>query len=442
MENTIHDFFDSPRVLSEEEKHSILEARNKIMEVNGGHTSNDAYKNVTGEDVFNFEENKKELIDNLNTLLSESDDNFVKEFTFRKKYEELQSLNDYIKGDYSRSVKPRIWEPTNINDENLTIKEINNLRPTVIVVKDENERLWTTLRYFCHSAEYNQAPGRFIKFLMIDENTDKIIGITSIASDVISISDRDKYIGWTRENKLQDKMLKHSAIGTTIVATQPFGINFLGGKLIAALLTTEVVRNEWENQSSGKSSRGNKLVGMTTTSLYGKPSMYNSMKWWTDVGYSKGKIPIQPKDEFYEKWHQWLKQNRKDEYDIAMTQKKGIAGPVTGAKMRVLSMMFNACGIKQSDYCHGFKRGVYYSCFYENTREFLCKKITDDELIMKPLFIGGIDEILKWWKPKAISRYLKLKSENRLNPNKLYYNNMIGMSYEEAKLKYFNDVGR
>jgi hypothetical protein len=93
-------------------------------------------------------------------------------------------------------------------------------------------------------------------------------------------------------------------------------------------------------------------------------------------------IPIKPYEKGYYDWHQWLKQSKefRDKYITAMTQKENVSGPVTGAKMRVLSMIFQACQIKQSDYCHGFTRGVYYSCFYENTKEFLQRKITEAEL--------------------------------------------------------------
>ncbi len=439
--------------LSEEIRLKFLEERRKINETGKKYANNNSYKQLTNEDIFNFEENKKKLVDNLNWLVNLS----VEEFTFRKKWEEIQLLTDHIK-NFDTETKAKIWSPSDINNEELTIKEINSLQPeVVVVVGDYLERLWTTLRYYCSSAEYNQAPGRFIKFIMIDKSSndnDNILGISSIASDVISISDRDKYIGWTPEDKLKHRMLKHSAIGTTIVPTQPFGSNFLGGKLIAALVTSDVVRKEWEYPNSIGSSNPAKLVCMTTTSLYGNKiidkdgnkkgnfSMYNGLKWWKPVGMSKGKIPIKPYEKAYYDWHQWVKQFKKDVYDEFMTQKKDISGPVTGAKMRVLSMIFNVCGIKQSDYCHGYARGVYWSEFYENSRDFLCRRITEDKLVMKPLFKGDVDEILKWWKPKAIQRYKKLKSEGRLNSKKLFYNEMIGMSYEEAKIKFFGDIGR
>jgi hypothetical protein len=436
MSNIVELFNFEPR--TEEVKKKAFEDRQKINYKGEGYVNNDAVKLGTGEDAFDISVNKKKVLDNLMWLKSLK----VEEFTFRKKWEEMQLLTLFIK-EFANQAKAQIWSPTDLNDEELTIKEITNLQPVVKVVNNEYyERLWTTLRYYCSSAEYNQAPGRFIKFLMVDEVSEKVLGICSIASDVICISDRDKYIGWTPENKLKNKMLRYSAIGTTIVPTQPFGSNFLGGKLVAALVTSGVVRNEWEHPGIKAEANPGKLVGMTTTSLYGGFSMYNSLKWWKPVGMTKGKIAIKPYEKGYETWHQWLKQNMKDEYNKAMTQKEGISGPVTGAKNRVLAMIFKACGIKQTDYMHGFERGAYYSTFYENTKEFLCNKITIDKLVMKPLFKEDTNAILDWWKPKAIERYKKLKAEGRLNPDKLFYNVMAEQSYETSKKLFFDAVGR
>ena len=46
-------------------------------------------------------------------------------------------------------------------------------------------------------------------------------------------------------------------------------------------------------------------------------------------------------------------------------------------------MIFNELGIKLSDYTHGYERGVYYSEFYENTKDFLQNKIDEKELKLK-----------------------------------------------------------
>ncbi len=126
----------------------------------------------------------------------------------------------------------------------------------------------------------------------------------------------------------------------------------------------------------------------------------------------------------------------------AMTQKEGVSGPVTGAKTRVINMIFQTLGIKSSDYTHGYERGVYYSCFYENTKEFLQNKITEKDLKLKELFKKDVQGVLDWWKPKAIERYKKLHGEGNIKSDILFYNKMIGMTYDDAKSKFFDEVGR
>jgi len=383
--------------------------------------------------TFNFDLEKCKFVDNLNFLKGMT----AEEQTFYKKWLEVQSLTHYI--NKSSQSKAKIWTPTDINDEQLTIKEIESINPTVVHVNNSNiDSDWVMLRTFCHTMEYAQTPGRFIKLLITDGNVDdpRYLGVVSISSDVIAITDRDNYIGWTSENRLEDKKLAHSAIGSCIMSTQPFGYNFLGGKLVAALVTSSKIRELW------KQLYDQTLVGITTTSLYGSYSMYNSLKWWHKCGSSAGKMMIKPDDSVYEVWHQWLKDNKSQEYNEAMTQKEGVSGPVTGAKNRVISMIFQQLGIKTTDYQHGYERGVYYSCFYENTKEFLQNKIGEDQLKMKELFKKDVNGIMEWWKPKAIERYKKLKSENNIKSDILYYNKMIGMTYEEAKSVYFKEVGR
>lgn len=384
-------------------------------------------------DEFDFELEKKKFVENIDFLKAMT----VEEATFYKKYEEVQDYRSIV--SKSALIKAKIWAPTDINNEELTLKELDELNPTIVHVETEaQEFAWLMVRVFCHTMEFSQTPGRFLKFLITDGNEDnpRYLGATSVSSDVITITTRDQYIGWTSKNKLIDKKLVHSSIGSCIMSTQPFGYNFLGGKLVACLVTSSVVRDVW------KKLYGQTLVGMTTTSLYGSYSMYNSLKWWHKCGSSTGKIPIKPDDTVYKIWHDWIKENRSVEYEKKMTQKENVSGPVTGAKQRVISMIFQTLNIKTQDYVHGYERGVYYSPFYNNTKEYLCGKITDDQLVMKQLFVDDKKAIFDWWKPKAKDRYLKLKKEGNLKTDTLFYNKMIGMSYTEAKNNFFNEVGR
>ena len=108
----------------------------------------------------------------------------------------------------------------------------------------------------------------------------------------------------------------------------------------------------------------------------------------------------------------------------------------------VLANVIRELGIKKSDYDHGYKRGIYFSSFYENGRDFLRGEIDDSDLKMRKQFVEGYDYINRWWKRKALRRYTKLHTENRLKPEMLYYSDMLGMTWEEAKEKYLGDIGR
>lgn len=381
---------------------------------------------------FDYELEKKRFVDNMNLLKSMD----VREQTFYKKWYELQTYRSLVAN--SSITKSKIWVPNDIQDEKETVNQLESMNPTIELVTNSTENDWLMLRLFCHTMEFSQTPGRFLKLIIHDGTTERrLLGGISISSDVIAITDRDNYIGWTSDDRLKgDKRINNSAIGSCIMSTQPFGYNFLGGKLSACLVTTDVVRDAW------KSGYNNVMAGMTTTSLYGSYSMYNSLKWWHKCGTSAGKMPIKPDDTVYEVWHHWLQENKPHEYAEMMKQKDGVSGPVTGAKQRVISKIFSQLKMKTSDYVHGFERGTYYSSFYENTREFLCNKIKESDLRMKPLYASGKTSILDWWRPKAIDRYKKLRAESNLKGDILYYNDMIGMEYKEAKEKYLNEVGR
>ena len=381
---------------------------------------------------FDFNEEKRLFVENLDMLKSMP----VHEQTLYKKYKEVNGhYRDSL--DKARVVKAKIWTPTDITNKELTVKEIQALQPRIRIVapKTTDEMDWNMIRVFSHTMEFDQNPGRFVRFLVYDDASGKYLGATSLGSDVIAIGCRDQWIGWDRDTKLQGK-LNNSAIGTCIMATQPFGYNFLGGKLVASMLTTKVVADTWERMYN------NVLAGLTTTSLYGSESMYNSIPFWKKLGSSTGAIGIKPDDTVYAKWHDYIKEHKPDEYKERFTKEDSSKGPVTGIKQQIMSMIYREVGVSASKYKHGFERGVYYAPLYENTREFLRGEIEADKLIPLVKLENDVDSVINWWKPKAVKRYETLHDENRIKDGILYYTNMIGISWDEAKTLYLPEVGR
>ena len=396
-----------------------------------------SFNDFFDEPQFDFDVERKKFIDNLDFLKSMS----VQEQTLYKKWQEFNAdvYSMTQKATSFAKIENSIWTPKDINNKEQTIKEIEALEPYVEMTEQGNSKHneeWTLVRRLIHTMEFTANPGRNIKFYVKDKVSKKILGIICLGSDVTSLGARDKYIGWTKDNKFKDGKLKYTSIGTTICCAQPLGFNFLGGKLVAALVTSSVVRDAW------KKLYGQTLVGLSTTSLYGIHSMYNSIPVWRTMGSSKGRIALKPDDETYDVWHQWLKENKEDEYKAATTQKEGVAGPPTGVKQRVINMIFKVVGVKPSDYQHGFKRGIYFADIYENGREFLRGEIEEKDLKMKQKYSDDSDYIINWWKPKAIKRYTKLHSEGRLKPEKLFYGDIVGKTWEETKEQYLGEVGR
>jgi hypothetical protein len=375
-------------------------------------------------DTFDFEKNKADLINNLDYLTNMS----VQEQTLYKKWIELnEKLTDKIKLlPMFNALKEQIWQPSNIMDKDTTIKEIEELEPYVELAEDIQK--WTYIRKLISTMEFTANPGRNVKAYVKDRVSNKILGVISLGSDIACVAVRDKYIGWSKDNKFKEGKLNNTTIGTSIIPTQPLGYNFLGGKLVAALTTSPVFRKEWKDKYNDT------LIAVGTTALYGASSQYNGIPHFKTLGESAGKMGTKPDNWIYKIWSNYLKKNYVEEY------KKAISG--TAPKQRILALLWRKLGINHTIYHHGFKRGVYLAQMYENGNDYLCSKINEAELQMKPKFEQGDAYTIKWWKDKAIKRYTTLYNDNRIKNETLYYTDIIGMTWEQCKGKYLQDVGR
>lgn len=433
---------------------------------------------------FDFDTEKVKFKEHMDFLKNQS----VQENTLYKKWKELTGdFNNTRDIQLAQIVEAKIWKPTDITNKDLTIKEINELNPEVVIVEPDDATFtdWKYLRVMCSTFEFTANPGRLVRILIRDKTTGKYLGVCAVGSDVASVGVRDQWIGWTKENKFEDGLLNSTAIGTTIVPTQPFGYNFLGGKLVASLLATSKVRDHWKEKF------GNTLVGMTTTSLYGSHSMYQRIPFWKELGVTAGKIALKPNDDVFSEWANYLKVNYSEGFDkatipyvaditqegeewvcadefvrITASTKEELINklendnysvhsngevydkksrhkfPPTGPKQQTMLLLFKILGIKSSDYEHGFQRGVYFAPFYENTREYLRKEITDDKLVLSSRLTNDVESVMLWWREKAIKRYINLYDNNRLNSETLYYRKMVQMTWDEAKNTYLGEVGR
>ena len=150
------------------------------------------------------------------------------------------------------------------NDMDIEISEIpNNLFQTLLDIT---------------SSHINKVPvGRNIQLVAKEKNTGKIIGFIRLGSPVIYMKPRHDFLGQVFSQKPEwAKRFNDSVImGFVIVPSQPFGFNYLGGKLLSAICVSHEVREICNKKYNTN------ICMFETTSLYGSTkgvSQYDGMK--------------------------------------------------------------------------------------------------------------------------------------------------------------------
>lgn len=369
--------------------------------------------------------------------------------------EEVQLLDpkQQVNVDY---VKNNIWVPNSYEDylnlqpvleytDDSSIVSAKGIDGSDIQIdnkrnKDLPER-WNTARTFISTMKNNSNIGRNLNFFVKDAKSGKYLGVICISSDFLDLTPRDSVIGWPRELKTQGGMINHTAIGSTIVPFQPLGYNYVGGKLLALLCLSDTVQDLW------KKVYGDTLVGVTTTSLYGKTkanglSQYDNLDYWKPMGFTSGSVSFEPEKQTRYQVREWLKTNHTRKYFEWYVAKKESGQPhKRDHKNRSLNFTYSQLNIPKELIRTEHARGIYFSPLYDNTNEFLRGEIKDDTLIKS--FDTSVEHLTQVWRDKhAKGRIGFLKKKNKVSDETLFYDDLIYLSWEETKDKYLSQIGR
>lgn len=281
--------------------------------------------------------------------------------------------------------------------------------------------------------------GRNLNYLVVDEITGKYLGCIVISSDYLDMKARDEYIGWERESKTKE-MIRHTAVGSIIVPTQPFGYNYLGGKLLSLLCLSDEIQQRWE------SIYGDKLVGITTTSFFGKAktngmSQYDNLKHWKKLGNTTGSTSLEPTKKLAGKMLDWLLLRHPKKYFEFFLAKRDNGQPIKrDARNRAILFVYSALKIPRELINSKHERGVYFSPLYTNTNEYLRKEIDENQLIKA--FPTDYEYLVGLWQKQAGHRSSKLVEQGKFSFDGLFYDEMLLMDWEQSKKRYLPDIGR
>ena len=333
-----------------------------------------------------------------------------------------------------QKVKSNFWVPSSPDD-------YEKLEPIMQLHNGDLAETWNAIRTFSSTMKNNSNIGRNLFYVLTDEVTGKYLGVICISSDFLDLTPRDNAIGWSRDVKTQQHMINHTAIGSTIVPLQPLGYNYMGGKLLALMCLSDTVQKDWKRQY------GDTLVGVTTTSLYGKTkagglSQYDGLEHWNPMGFSSGSVAFEPSRATKKLVFDWIKENHTRKYFEWWEAKNQQGLPLKrDHKNRSLNFAYSQLKIPKELIRTEHQRGIYFSPLYNNTNEFLRKEITDESLVKS--FDTSEEALANIWKTRyAKPRIRQLQKKGNVSYETLFYDDLIYLSWEETKERYLPQVGR
>ena len=264
-----------------------------------------------------------------------------------------------------------------------------------------------------HNNESN-IPGRELRWMIYEKKSQKVVGFIRFGSPTINSKPRNLWLGQPANLSLLNR---HTAMGFVIVPSQPFGYNYLGGKLLALLCVSHFAR-ETLNKVFEKD-----IALFETTSLYGSTtsaSQYDGLKpFFRYKGLTESKFLPLLHDRVFHKLH--------DRFTLLNNNTPLTDNKASSKKMKRQSRMIASIkkSLKDQDKLEHFnsvinmafgltqKKRFYISDYgYGNVREVI--RGDQDKLIRGQNWDKFyLDNIISWWKRKATKRYETLKRDGR-----------------------------
>lgn len=264
------------------------------------------------------------------------------------------------------------------------------------------------------------SPGRNVRLAVLEKKTQKWVGFIRLGSPTIMMKPRNELLGCVMTNDLETtkSFNRATAMGFVIVPSQPFGFNYLGGKLLAGICCSHEVREILDKKY------GMNTCLFETTSLYGTTksvSQYDGMKPYLRFGGTT-------ESDFLPMMHGKPYEDLKDYVE-------GIVGEFVPAdassrKLKIsntiIAMTKASLKNHKDDYdsfmntiekAKGLteRKRYYYSNYgFSNFKDVVLGK-TDKLIKDKENYDKfHLENIVEWWRKKACSRYTTLQAENRL----------------------------
>lgn len=334
-------------------------------------------------------------------ILSESDAVYAAD-KFINYYTQFNRIDDYLRfvkkdriGDRPGSLfgaESEFFDVFNMhpNDMNFEVHVVDTDPKTS---SRYNQWLYSeTLNLTASNPIEEAIPGRTHKWIVEETNTNKVVGVVRFGSPTINSKPRNNYFG--KVLPLSD-INAHFVMGFNIVPTQPFGFNYLGGKLLALLACSKELKQQFDEKY------GTDLKYFETTSLYGTTkgvSMYDGLKpFLRHIGDTESNfLPLFHDDEF-RNFFWWFNERNGGE--------RLISADKSSKKLKIQTKMISIIRKSLTD---EEKLKQFNDCIEH------AKTLTEKKRYYFGKFEHTSEEAITWWKKKATKRFEKLQSQERV----------------------------
>jgi len=266
-------------------------------------------------------------------------------------------------------------------------------------------------------------PGKTLKWVVYEKNTNKIVGFIRFGSPTINSKPRNEFLGKPLNTMDKDTMKRFNdstIMGFNIIPTQPFGFNYLGGKLLAAICTSHYARRELNKKYNTN------YCMFETTSLYGSSkssSMYDGMKPYLKfIGLTDSDFVPSINDDKYHHLKDWF-ENKNNGVPLVEPEASSRKLKTQG---KMISIIRNSLAKNDSGMLRPFKqcfidaknlterKRQYLGTYgYTNVKEYMNSET--DTLVKNVNFDRfELDNVYTWWKKMATKRYENLQRDGRL----------------------------
>lgn len=271
----------------------------------------------------------------------------------------------------------------------------DKISPRIIEVKTKEHADIFRLARLTWSMPYSSGYGRRIRFLVIDDNNGKLIGVIGLSSPPMNLMPRDEYMKVAHRDD-KPYWVNRTADIFTLGALPPYSF-LLGGKLVAMLATSDTVQRAYHQKYNTR------LLALTTTSAFGRSSIYNRLKMHgkyiaMPIGYTKG----------YGTWHL---NDIYEEIKEALKERGEFVSGWANGRMNVwrnIKKLAKSVGVDEDVLHHGVRRQIFIFPLADNIGDVVLNNAA-------PQWHNRHDDVLiDFWRNRWLKRRAQTNGEWRV----------------------------